>query len=59
MDIAVMSDIHGNYIALERCLDYAFAQGINSFIFLGVYVAELAYPESKLKGYLDLFFEKG
>lgn len=54
-----MSDIHGNYIALERCLDYAFAQGINSFIFLGVYVAELAYPESKLKGYLDLFFEKG
>ena len=28
MKIAVMSDIHGNYVALERCIEYALGEGI-------------------------------
>jgi predicted phosphodiesterase len=35
MDIAVLSDIHGNYIALEHCLEYALSHNINTFIFFG------------------------
>lgn len=49
MEIAVLSDIHGNYIALERCLAYAFSKGIDTFFFLGDYVAELAYPERTME----------
>jgi len=45
MKIAVLSDIHGNYIALQTCVKYALAQEISTFIFLGDYVGELAYPE--------------
>lgn len=29
--VAVMADIHGNYIALTKCVDYALAQGAFSF----------------------------
>jgi putative phosphoesterase len=54
MEIAVMSDIHGNYIALERCLEYAFSQNIGTFIFLGDYIGELAYPERTMQILYDL-----
>lgn len=54
MDIAVISDIHGNNIALERCLEYSFAQGINTFIFLGDYIGELAYPERTMQRLYEL-----
>ena len=40
MDIAVLSDIHGNYIALERCIEYALSCNISTFIFLGDYIGE-------------------
>jgi putative phosphoesterase len=65
MDIAVLSDVHGNYVALERCLEYAFRRGINTFCFLGDYIGELAYPERTLKILYDLmesntcYFVKG
>lgn len=49
MEIAVLSDIHGNYIALERCVEYALSRNINTFIFLGDYIGELAYPERTMK----------
>ncbi|HKM03134.1 MAG TPA: metallophosphoesterase family protein [Lachnospiraceae bacterium] len=49
MDIAVLSDIHGNYIALEHCVNYALSRNIDTFIFLGDYVGELAYPEKTMK----------
>lgn len=49
MDIAVLADIHGNYIALERCLDYAISHDIRTFIFLGDYIGELAYPERTMR----------
>ena len=35
MKIAVMSDIHGNYIALQRCLAHALEQNVDAYIFLG------------------------
>ncbi|SHH45778.1 metallophosphoesterase family protein [Clostridium intestinale] len=57
MDIAVLSDVHGNYIALERCLEYALSRNINTFFFLGDYVGELAYPERTMKILYD-FNEK-
>lgn len=45
MQIAVLSDIHGNYVALEKCLEYAINRGIETFVFLGDYVGEMAYPQ--------------
>jgi putative phosphoesterase len=49
MDIAVLSDIHGNYIALERCIEYALSNNISTFFFLGDYIGELAYPERTMQ----------
>lgn len=49
MDLAVLSDIHGNYIALTECISYAQKQGITTFLFLGDYLGELAYPEKTMK----------
>lgn len=45
MDLAVLADIHSNYIALERCMEYALARGIEDFLFLGDYIGEMAWPE--------------
>lgn len=65
MDIAVLSDVHGNYIALERCLEYAVSRGIKTFILLGDYIGELAYPERTMQILYDLmdryecYFVKG
>lgn len=49
MEIAVLSDIHGNYIALEKCMNYALKRNIDTFLFLGDYVGELPYPEHAMK----------
>jgi len=49
MEIAVLSDIHGNYVALEKCITYALDRKINTFIFLGDYVGELAYPQKTMR----------
>ena len=65
MKIAVLSDIHGNYIALQKCIDYAIFYGIEIFVFLGDYVGELAYPQKtmeiiySLKEKYNCFFIKG
>ncbi len=65
MDIAVLSDIHGNYIALEKCVSYALDSGITRFIFLGDYLGELAYPQKTMKiiyslsGTYECYFIKG
>lgn len=45
MKLAVLSDIHGNYIALQKCLEYAIGHGVDTFLFLGDYHGELAYPQ--------------
>lgn len=49
MEIAVLSDIHSNYIALEKCVNYCLKRGIRSFLFLGDYVGEMAYPERTME----------
>jgi predicted phosphodiesterase len=54
MDIAVFADIHGNYVALERCLEYALSRNISTFFLLGDYIGELAYPEITMKTLYDL-----
>ena len=45
MKIAVLADIHGNHIALEKCLKYIEDQKIDTYIFLGDYVGEMPYPQ--------------
>lgn len=49
IDIAILSDIHSNYIALERCMEYAVSHEISRFLFLGDYVGELAYHERTME----------
>ena len=44
--IAVLSDIHGNYIAFQKCLEYVLGMGIRAFIFLGDYLVQ--YPRNIL-----------
>lgn len=52
--LAVLSDIHGNYVALERCLEYIASQNIRTLIFLGDYIGELAYPHKTMEILYDL-----
>ncbi len=49
MEIAVLADIHSNYVALDTCMEYARDRGITKFIFLGDYVGELSYPERTME----------
>lgn len=49
MNIAVLSDIHGNYVALQECINYTINNKIDTFIFLGDYVGELAYPQKTME----------
>lgn len=49
MEIAVFSDIHGNYAALGECAEYAFARGIRTYIFLGDYLGEFPYPQKTME----------
>ncbi|MDD4849700.1 MAG: metallophosphoesterase family protein [Gemmiger sp.] len=65
MKIAVLSDIHGNYVALERCLAYSKNIGIEKYVFLGDYVGELAFPQKtmeiiyNLKNTYECYFVRG
>lgn len=49
MNIAVLSDIHSNYLALQECLHYALERHINTFFFLGDYLGDLAYPQRTME----------
>ncbi len=49
MEIAVLADIHGNYVAFGQCMDYCIKRGIDTYIFLGDYAGELAYPEKTME----------
>lgn len=65
MEIAVFSDIHGNYVAFERCLEYVSSRNIHTFIFLGDYLGEFSYPQKTMEMIYALkekntcFFVKG
>jgi putative phosphoesterase len=49
MDIAVLSDIHSNHIALKRCVDFAVDKGVTNFLFLGDYVSDCPYPQRSMQ----------
>lgn len=54
MKIAVLSDIHGNDAAFKTCVEYALAQDIYTFFFLGDYVAEFPYPQRTMEMLYDM-----
>lgn len=45
LTIAVLADVHGSYLALLACLDYARARGIRDYIFLGDYITDHPCPQ--------------
>ncbi len=47
--IAVMADVHGNYLALQACLDYAKKRGAEKYLFLGDYITDHAYPQRTME----------
>lgn len=49
MEIAVLSDMHGNYVAFEQCVEYVLARNINTFILLGDYLGEFSYPQKTME----------
>ncbi len=49
MQIAVLSDIHGNYIALKACTEEIERRKIRTIIFLGDYLGEMAYPQRTME----------
>lgn len=49
MEIAVLADIHANHVALQACIDYAKTKEIETFVFLGDYVGDLAYPQKTME----------
>ena len=44
LTVAVLADVHGNYLALRACLEWARAHKIEKYIFLGDYITDHAYP---------------
>ncbi|MCR4740318.1 MAG: metallophosphatase family protein [Lachnospiraceae bacterium] len=54
MNIAVISDIHGNHTALEACLDYLSDRKIDIYCFLGDYCGEFPGVEQTMKTLYDL-----
>ena len=65
MKVAVLADIHSNFLALERCIEYALNQEIKTFLFLGDYLGECGQPEKtmdiilRLKDKYKCYFVKG
>ena len=49
MNVAVIADVHGNHIALEQSVRYAMSRNVDTFIFLGDYLGELAYPQKTMQ----------
>lgn len=45
MRIAVFSDIHSNYIALQACLDLVDSLDVDCLFYLGDYVSDFPYPQ--------------
>ena len=48
MRVAVISDVHGNYKALEAFQDYIESRSVDAIIGLGDYVTDSPYPERTL-----------
>ena len=57
MRIAVLSDVHSNWHALEACMDHARSQGAQAFAFLGDLVGYGAYPAQVVERIMALASE--
>lgn len=53
MKLAIFSDIHSNYVAFKRCVDYIEELGITHIVFLGDYISDGANPQKTM----DLVYE--
>ena len=49
MRLAVLSDIHSNYIALQACLDYLDKYKVDKILFLGDLISDCPKPELTLQ----------
>ncbi len=47
--IAVIGDIHSNYLGLEKCIRHALDRGVDEFLFLGDYISDCPYPQKTMK----------
>lgn len=47
--IAVIGDIHSNYMGLEKCIEHALKQDPNEFLFLGDYISDCPYPQKTME----------
>ena len=54
MNIAVFSDIHGNYTAFKTCLDYLKDKNIDTYCFLGDYAGEFPGVKQTIETIYDL-----
>ncbi|MCM1388391.1 MAG: metallophosphoesterase [Bacillus sp. (in: Bacteria)] len=49
MKLAVIGDIHSNYIALETCINHALDKDVDEFLFLGDYISDCPYPQKTMQ----------
>lgn len=49
MKIALLADIHSNFVAFKACLDYIDADKFDGIAFLGDYVSDCPYPQRTLE----------
>ncbi|MHB1485781.1 MAG: metallophosphoesterase family protein [Saccharofermentanales bacterium] len=49
MKLALLADIHSNYIALEECLNFIENERFDGILFLGDYVSDCPYPRRTMK----------
>lgn len=47
--IAVIGDIHSNYVGLERCIEHMLFQKPDEFLFLGDYISDCPYPQKTMQ----------
>lgn len=47
--IAVIGDIHSNYVGLEKCIEHALGQNPDEFLFLGDYISDCPYPQKTMR----------
>ena len=65
MEIAVLADIHGNYVALEEVLNDAIEKGAEKYIFTGDLINEFPFGNKvinlikELKKNFDVYVVKG
>ena len=47
--IAVIGDIHSNYVGLEKCIEHALSRKADEFLFLGDYISDCPYPQKTMQ----------